>query len=342
MKEETRKPIDRLLALWKPIIDKANDIQAHNNTVVIIVCLLVSTLFWFLKALNDEYQTEVEFPIDFVDIPKNYSIYGDTPEEIVATIEDDGFAIIRYRFSYVFSSIKIDVSNFFKDKQHEEQNGVFTLSQAELKKGLEKEIFATSNIISVYPEKVSVSFSRLEEKKLPIKVLAEISTEQQHIVNGNIRTSPDSVLVIGNGVQLAKTEAILTNPIRANNLEDTLVRNVTLQAVDGLVFDKKRVKLTIPVETFTEKVVEVPIQERNFPDSLSIRTFPGVAKVSCICGLSVYNQVHPYDFICYIDYANVKDRSIGQVEIKVENKSEYAQRVKMQTPVVDYLIEKEN
>jgi len=339
---ENKKLIDWGMAIWKAIVKKAEEIRSDNNTVVLIVCLLVSTLFWFLKALNDEYRTEVEFPIEFTDIPKNYSLYGAPPEKLVATIEDAGFTIIRYRFSYVFSSLKFDVSKYFNDKKPDATDGTISLEQTALKKGIEQALITTTKIISIYPENVSISYSKLQERLLPIKVLAEITTEQQHIVNGNISTIPDSVLVIGSGVQLDQTEAIYTQPVRAQNLEDSIVRNIALQSVDGLDFDTKRVKLTIPVEMYTEKILEVPIIGRGFPDSLEIRTFPGVAKVSCICGLSVYSQVFSHNFVCYVNYNQVEDRSTGNTEVSVESSSDYAKRVMLRTKSVDYLIEKKN
>ena len=338
--EERSELMNKVFSVWKLIVKKANDIHADNNTVVLIICLFVSTLFWFLKALNEEYRTEVEFPIEFTDIPKNYSLYGAPPEQLIATIEDAGFTIIRYRFSFVFSSLKFDVSKHFKANSPDVKDGTITLKQTALKKGIEKELLASTKIISIYPEDVSMTYSKLQERMLPIKVLAEITTQQQHIVNGNITTSPDSVMVIGSGVQLDNTSAIYTHPVRAHNLEDSLMRNISLQSVEGLDIDLKRVKLTIPVETYTEKILEVQVVGRGFPDSLKIRTFPGVAKVSCICGLSVYSLVHPYDFVCYIDYNKVEERSNGNVELMIESSSAYAQRVMLRTKQVDYLIEK--
>lgn len=338
--EKNNKVIDGLFFIWKAIVKKANDIHSDNNTVVLIVCLLVSTLFWFLKALNDEYRTEVEFPIEFTHIPKNYSLYGNPPEKLVATIEDAGFTIIRYRFSYVFSSLKFDVSKYFKENNPAAKDGAITLGQAALVKGVEHALISSTKIINISPENVAISYSKLQERMMPIKVLAEITTQQQHIVNGNITTVPDSVLVIGSSIQLNQTKAIFTHPIRVHNLEDSLVRNIALQSVEGLEVDLKRVKLTIPVETYTEKILEVPVIGRGFPDSLQIRTFPGVAKISCICGLSVYSKIHPYNFTCFIDYNKVEERSNGNVEVSVESSSDYAKRVLLRTKTVDYLIEK--
>ena len=338
--EEDKNHKNRALSIWKAILKKADDIHSDNNTVVLIICLLVSTLFWFLTALNDEYRTEVEFPIEFTDIPKNYSFYGDPPDKLVATIEDAGFTIIRYRFSYVFSSLKFDVSKYFKENNTDAVDGAISLEQKALVKGIEQALISTTKIISIYPDNISISYSKLQERLLPIKVLAEITTEQQHIVNGHISTNPDSVLVIGSRVQLDQTEAIYTHPIRVHNLEDSLVRNINLQTVDGLDIDLKRVKLTIPVEAYTEKILEVPILGRGFPDSLQIRTFPGVAKVSCICGLSVYSQIHAYNFACYIDYKSIEERSTGYAEVSVEVDNTYAKHVTLRTKSVDYLIEK--
>lgn len=340
--EEGNKILERLFAIWRIIVKKAEAIKSDNNTVVLIVCLFVSTLFWFLKALNEEYRTEVEFPIEFTDVPKNYSLYGTPPDKLVATIEDAGFTIIRYRFSYVFSSLKIDVSKHFKSDNSGVKDGEITLNPSALKKGIERELIKTTKIISIYPESISMNYSKLQKRMLPIKVLAEITTEQQHIVNGHITTVPDSVLVIGSGNQLSQIDAIYTDPIRAQNLDDSLVRNVSLQSVEGLNIDFKRVKLTVPVEAYTEKILEVPVVGRGFPDSLSIRTFPGVVKVSCICGLSVYSQVYAHNFSCYIDYNKVEEKSNGIVVPTVESSNPYVQGVMLRTKSVDYLIERKH
>lgn len=333
---ETLKPIVESLA------KKVKEVQSDNNTLVLVICLLASTMFWFLKALNDDYRTDIEFPIEFVNVPDNCQIYGDIPEQILVTVQDDGFTIMRYKFSYVFSSLKYDVSKYFKKNQSVLADGVIEITPAALRKTIEGELISNSSFIGVYPESISITYSKYREEKLPIRVVADIQTEQQHIVSDKIMTFPDSVVVLGSGKLLDQTEAVYTTPIRAHNLEDSLVRNVNLQSIEGLKFNIKKVKLVVPVESFTEKLVQVPVVGRYFPDSLSIRTFPGYATVSCICGLSRYNSIHPSDFKCYIDYDQVKKISTGQAEIQLISANDNVKRAVIKSPKVDYLIEKKN
>lgn len=331
---------DNIKRLVDALNKKSKEIKSDNNTVVLVVCLVASTLFWFLKALNDDYRTELEFPIEFVNIPDNYQLYGEMPEELLVTIQDDGFTIMRYKFSYVFSSLKYDVSKYFEKNQTELSEGVIEITPAALKKSIEGALISNSNFLGVYPESISITYSKYREVKLPIRVVADIKTEVQHIVSDKITTIPDSVTVVGSGQLLAETEAIYTSPIRAHNLDDSLVRMVNLQQVEGLKFREKKVELTIPVESYTEKLVQVPVVARHFPDSLDIRTFPGFATVSCICGLSKYNSIHPSDFQCYIDYSQVQQKSTGQAEVQLVSTNNNVQRAIVKTKLVDYLIEK--
>ncbi len=323
------------------IIRKSKKIQSDNNTIVLVICVLISTLFWFLKALNDEYKTDVEFPIEFVNIPDNYQFYGDVPQKLTVTIQDDGFTIMRYKFSYVFLSLKFDVSKYFKKNQELTADGTIDISPAALNKSIEGELIPSSDLLDVYPESINILYSKYQEIKLPISVVADIDTEQQHIVSGNIMTYPDSIVVIGSGKLLAETPVIYTQPVRAHNLQDSLIRNVALQPIEGLKYKIKKVKLVVPVESFTQKIVDVPIVGRNFPDSLNVRTFPGFAKVSCICGLSMYNTIHPSDFQCYIDFSQVKNLSNGHTDLNVMTTNVSAQRVFLKQKSVDYLIEKQ-
>lgn len=323
------------------IIKEAKKVQTDNNTVVLMICLLVSTLFWFLKALNDDYRTEVEFPIEFTNIPRNYEFYGEIPEKLSVTIEDDGFTIMRYKFSYVFTSLKFDVSKHFKkNKGTQLVDGELLISQAALRNGIEQELIANSNLIAIHPEKIGITYSKLQERQIPIQVVAEITTEQQYIINGKIRTTPDSVSVIGASKALDEIDFVYTQPIRAQNLNDSLLRSVGLQAIEGVDFAQKKVRLCIPVESFTEKIIASPVVGIGFPDSLQIRTFPGIANISCICGLSVYKNVHPSDFTTYVRYEDVQGRNNGHVTLEIESRNEYAKRVLLRTKSVDYLIEK--
>ncbi len=327
--------------LWCALDKKVDALRSDNKkTIVFVICLLIATLFWLLTALNDEYRTELVFPIEFSNLPKHYAFYGTPPEQILVTVEGEGFSIVRYKFSPAFSSLKFDVSKNLVLNEADSAGGHIILQETALKRSVENALIAGTEIVSVQPESISISYSKLEEKKLPVKVPAEITTARQHLVNGAVTTYPDSVLVLGTKQQLAEITAIYTRPVQAQNLEDTLRRNLALQAVDGLRLSAKKVKLTVPVEAYTEKTLEVPIVGRGFPDSLRIRTFPAVAKVSCICGLSVYNQVKTYDFSCYIDYATVAERSVGNVKLSVESNSQYAQRLLLRTESVDYLIER--
>lgn len=323
------------------IIRKSKKIQSDNNTVVLVICIIVSTLFWFLKALNDEYKTDVEFPIEFVNIPDNYQFYGDIPQKLTVTIQDDGFTIMRYKFSYVFLSLKYDVSKYFKKNQELSVDGTIDISPAALKKSIEGVLIPSSDFLGVYPESINILYSKYQEMRLPISVVADIETEKQHIVSGNIVTSPDSIEVIGSAKLLAETSVIYTQPVRAYNLQDSLIRNVALQPIEGLKYKIRKVKLVVPVESFTEKIIEVPIVGRSFPDSLKVRTFPGYVKVSCICGLSQYNAIHSSDFQCYIDFSQVENLSNGHTELNVMTTNAHAQRVLLKQKSVDYLIEKQ-
>ena len=213
---------DNIKRLVDALNNKSKEIKSDNNTVVLIVCLVASTLFWFLKALNDDYRTELEFPIEFVNIPDNYQLYGEMPDELLVTIQDDGFTIMRYKFSYVFSSLKYDVSKYFEKKESVLSEGFIEITPAALKKSIEGALISNSDFLGVYPESITISYSKYREMKLPIRVVADISTEVQHIVSDKIKTIPDSVIVVGSGQLLSQTEAIYTSPIRAHNLEDSL------------------------------------------------------------------------------------------------------------------------
>ena len=75
-------------------------------------------------------------------------------------------------------------------------------------------------------------------------------------------------------------KAAYTLPLNLDNITDTLKREVALSAPKGAKYIPASVKLTLPVDMYTEKTVEVPLRGINFPAGKVLRTFPSKVKIS--------------------------------------------------------------
>ena len=64
-----------------------------------------------------------------------------------------------------------------------------------------------------------------------------------------------------------------------------------------------KIKVSIEVEQFTQKSFFLPITIKNAPDSL--KTFPERAKLSCLVGLSKFNEINRSSFELVADLQGI-------------------------------------
>ena len=113
-------------------------------------------------------------------------------------------------------------------------------------------------------------------------------------------------------IQQWKTDSLVLSDLRS----DKTVAVALLKPPDELSLGTPQTEVRINVEQFTEKSLFVPLTIRNGPDSLKI--FPQQIKLTCVVGLSQYNEVTPRDFTVEVDLQNVpvsEDKNTAPIQL---------------------------
>jgi len=118
--------------------------------------------------------------------------------------------------------------------------------------------------------------------------------------------------------------------------------NCELAKLRGVKMVPDHVRVTFCTDVLTEESIDgVPIKAVNMPAGRSLRTFPSRVSITFVTGVSVYRNLKPTDFVVVADYNEIKDHPQEKCHIYLKSVPRGISRARLETSMVDYLIESE-
>ena len=333
--DKVKKLLDKYL---QRIIGKTKEVREDGNALIFLVFLFLAACFWVLNALQkDDYITEVNFPVRFTNVGANEIVKGSLNRDLIVKVRGGGFTVLRH-ISQRFSAEAIDISTL-RRVNIDGVDGAY-INSSEYYKLIEGKLAVGLELISISPDTLFIPLIEKKSKKVPVKVEAEVTFEQQCQLSGVITVEPDSILISGAEDRLNTIDFISTKALAFEKLSDTIVRNVLLEKDDNIDFNTKRVVVTIPVEPFTEANLLVPIDALNLPDSIELKSFPPEVNISYHIGLS--RRLYTIgDFKASIDFTNIDLENLPRrLKVKINEFPEEIHNMAYQPVFVEYLLER--
>ncbi|MBN2521693.1 MAG: hypothetical protein JXB24_00385 [Bacteroidales bacterium] len=318
--------------------------QAQNKFLVFLFFLALSTLAWFIRALSDTYDAEIKYPVRYINLPPNKILSQPPPEKLMLTVRSDGYTILSTKLIFK-PPLSYNVNAFSMYSLTMDSTSVYTLTRyarerlsAELNKK-KKNI----EIIDITPDTLFFNFSRVKKRKIPVSasiINPHAIYAQQHMLNGKIYTSPDSIVVTGPAAIVDTLRFIPTRSLRLKELSDTTEKKILIQKHPKLIYPLSKVKVIIPVDEFTESEFTVNLIQKNVPDSVLLKTFPKTVKIKYIVTLSNFEKVSSDMFKPYIDYNDIDIEMNSKATIKMDSLPPYIHSVHLTPGSAEFLIER--
>ena len=194
-----------------------------RNVLTFMVFFLISTVFWFLLALNDEVQKDYRIPLKLEDFPRDMTIISGNVPVINVTVKDKGSALAKFSWGAT-PSLKLRYENFSRLADNH-----LLLSESQLNSAMRGIFGNSASIVAVRPDSLHLSYTT--NPGIPVRVIvdADVSTLPQYEVFGTPRISTDSVLLYSNLKSRLKVKELYTYPITLTELSDTTTVEVRLK-----------------------------------------------------------------------------------------------------------------
>ena len=329
------------MSKFKSAIDQSvkfiQQASLNRNIFNYLVCVIIASVLWFLNTLNQEYTTEVNYPIKYINIPEDKYPSTKLPSHLQLNIQAKGFTLIGYAIKTSFSPLILNFEGYNDLLQKKDDLYHLTIKTNDIKDKLSSQIGPDVKLTSIHPEKIDFNLSKATQKRVIITPNIDYTLKRQYILN-QVKLTPDSVLVSGPANIIDTLQQVYTNSWQLKNISKSTNKELNLKPIENCHLHIEKTKATLEIEQFTEGRKEINITPKHVPDSINIRLFPNKVTITYEVGLSKYKEVTEKDFEFTVEFP--KSADIPHLGIQVGKKPTFIKNLNITPQKVEYLLEK--
>jgi hypothetical protein len=328
-----------LKAVWKGYMKRLSQIPLlqQRRFLTFFFFVVLSAAFWFVRSLSEQYETNVTYPVRYINFPENKVLIGDVPDKLKLKIRAKGFSILKSKLNLNLIPLRFNVNSFIMNSIGADTFYVIT----ETVKDILSNELDNMTILDISPDTLFFRFTEMAVKKVVVRPMLAMHDRfflQQFMQNGRIGVNPDSIIISGPGSLVRSINYVLTEPLNFTNLADTAEVECYLEPIDRITFSQRNVKISIPVDRFTEVEERLTVLPVNVPDSLNMIAIPGQITVTYRICLSNYSRVMNNPLTPKIDYAVIQENHSSRLTVFLTDTPHIISNIRFNPKETEFLI----
>lgn len=245
-----------------------------KNILIFLVFLCVSAIFWLVLTLNDEYQRDISIPLEITELPDSVTLLSTPPQYINVSVRDKGSNLAKYQWGDV-PAIKVNYKDFVAS------DNKLIVSQSQVNSMLHRYFGANSQILSVKPDSIALSYTSHPGVKIKVDLSAvvDVTAAPGYMVSRQPYCIPDSVTLFAPGALPRKLRSLTVETLSYSDLTDSVIVNATVSVPEGMRAVPDQVKVVMPVERLERKTRIVEVQVKNAPSGQAVTVTPSEVMV---------------------------------------------------------------
>lgn len=306
-----------------------------RDTFIFLFFLCIAGLFWIIISLNKNYETRLSIPVKYLNTPAEIELMAELPSQIVIKIKDKGTTLIGYTGAH-FKPLIIDFNDYTNYNSSEEWS-ISTASTFD--KEVKELLNPSTQVLDFFPRTIDIEKKLLSHKQVPVKIVTDLSYAHQYFLSDSIVVEPQEVTLYGYQEIIDSIQYVNTHPITATQLKDTLRTQASLALPNHCKSNPKEVRITAPVEFYTEGKQIIPITVMGTPENLQVRTFPSEVEVTYMAGFSRFKSIIPADFSVIIQYNDLISSNNNTQNLTIDKYPTHVIKPKLKPDKVQWIIE---
>lgn len=317
--------------------DDTENSWIRKKILVFLVCIVISTLFWFLVVLSKDYNDVITIPVTYVNVPKGKVIVNDLPARVSVELRSFGFNLLKFRLFNPEEQLIIDVSQTMRVRR----DGLGYVATNSRLDRFSSQMNTNIQLIRINPDTIFFVFDTKNMKKVKVIPDLDLSFNDQYDLSGEIRVMPSEVKITGPSQYMDSITFVKTEKIALANLEKTRRENVRIKIpsdIQSIVSEPATVDVVIPVDKFTEGSLSVPVSVENVPSGYNVKTYPEQIKVTYLVALSNFEKIKADQFNLIADMKSAGNTS--RIKVQVKNASPFARNIRIHPEKVEFILVK--
>ena len=304
----------------------------QGSVLTFLIFLAISTAAWFLVKLSEDYSTQTSVSVSLTDGPADQWV--SSPEQKVAmSLNIDGFHTLRYK---MLPEAKHVVALSLDEVSYRQERGnSYSFASQYVVERVAAWLGIDASDITMNDSKIYFTMNPLKSKVVPIVLRSDIKPQRQFGVYGIPTLEPAMVTIFGPEGIIDTVRSVRTELLSKSNVSENFSEVVELDLLGGNIrSNTKEVKVSVEVERYTEKDVEVPIK---VPNGQKLRLFPENMTVKCHVAMKDYASVTPEAFGVTVDDQQLKALQ-PLLDVRLVSWPDYVQILSTHPDKVEYLI----
>jgi YbbR domain-containing protein len=305
----------------------------RKRFLVLVTCLLLAIAGWLFLALNNKYVYTAKTVLIYKNFPQKKAFHPLQSDTVDLLVEGTGWQLLFARLRVNPPSINISLDKL--------NNRNFVLFSEQLY-SVNNQLETSQKIISIRPDTLYFDFSKRTVKRVPVKLVSNLSFAKQFGIADDIEFTPDYVTVSGPQEELSKIKEWKTDTLKVHDIQGPVLSRIAMQhnLQKNVNIFPSSVEVKVPVDEFTEKTLEVTLKVINNHDYYNVKLYPKKVKITFMVALSSYQQVNE-DFIeAVVDLNEWRLQQHDQLSIKLTRFPDYCKLVSLVPEKIDFIIEK--
>ncbi len=251
-----------------------------RDAPVLVVSLLLAFSIWLIHNLSLNYSMTLRSVVyASSNIPGRYQT-SLAPVTIEARCRAAGFNLLRSRREERKAPRQVWIDPKLFTHVSEDQ---YSISANELS-GYVTEIFGQDvQLESFVSPSVTFRFAAENNRKVPVHVVRSVTFKPQYTLVGDIKVTPDSVMIYGDAKYIDHFERILSRPLTLSGVSSSRTGTVSLEVPKGLRLSDTEVTYDMEVSRYVELHSQAKVSVRGVPAGHTVDVYPSVADVAMKC-----------------------------------------------------------
>jgi len=130
----------------------------RTNLIGFAFFLFLSFVFWYLNSLGKAIQSDIRYPVRFINIPKDRELAEDTPSRLNLFLQGTGFSMLKLKISGNTTPAEIDLAKVpYKSARFGESTDYYIVTSG-LIQNFSTQLKPECRITSVKPDTLFFSF----------------------------------------------------------------------------------------------------------------------------------------------------------------------------------------
>lgn len=314
-------------------------LKRPRSVIGMAYALLLSIGFWLLNALSGTYSSNVEIDIEYVNQrTDNQNVSNELPNTIKVDFKDEGRIILWNTFTHSFKAITIDLSTDLNYHSSDHQRAF--ISNKVLSSKLKSILPASSQMLSVEPSQIYLSFEEYEQKMVPIVLDYEIDGEVSNR-NISLSLSQDSIQISGPKRLMEKIDYWKTEmfTIESKDINQSITLRLLSPDDQSFSLSENEINADIFQDQFQIKRLQKEVMIKNAPEGYEVNLMPSIVEIEYQIPLAKELEMNDSLIQLMVDFEDVDfDLDEDEVTIEVYRSPIFISHIKIKPVRVNYLL----